>query len=164
MGLTNIIAMIPFCRTLKEADNVLAVMAENGLTRGENGLKFYVMAEIPSNIILAADFAKRFDGFSIGSNDLTQLVLGCDRDSDLLSEIFDERDPAVKAMISQLIKTAHENDTPVGICGQAPSDYPDFVEFLVKEGIDSISLTPDSALKARQNVAEVEANLFLKAK
>jgi pyruvate,water dikinase len=156
MGLTNIVVMIPFCRTLEEADNVLAVMAENGLTRGAKGLRIYVMAEIPSNIILAADFAERFDGFSIGSNDLTQLVLGCDRDSDLLSHLFDERNPAVKSMIAQLIKTAHAHNTPVGICGQAPSDYPDFVEFLVEQGIDSISLTPDTALRARQNVARAE--------
>lgn len=156
MGLTNIVVMIPFCRTLEEADNVLAVMAENGLARGRNGLSIYVMAEIPSNIILAADFAGRFDGFSIGSNDLTQLVLGCDRDSDLLAHLFDERNPAVKSMIAQLIKTAHAHNTPVGICGQAPSDYPDFVEFLVEQGIDSISLMPDSSLRARKNVADAE--------
>jgi pyruvate,water dikinase len=134
MGLTNIIVMIPFCRTVEEADSVLKVMEENGLKRGERSLKIYVMAEIPSNIILAKEFSERFDGFSIGSNDLTQLVLGCDRDSDRLAHLFDERNPAVKAMISQLIKTAHENDTPVGICGQAPSDYPDFVEFLIAKG------------------------------
>jgi pyruvate, water dikinase len=157
MGLTNIVVMIPFCRTLEEADNVLKVMAENGLARELKGLKIYVMAEIPSNIILAADFAERFDGFSIGSNDLTQLVLGCDRDSSRLSHLFDERNPAVKSMIAQLIKTAHESNTPVGICGQAPSDYPDFVDFLVEQGIDSISLTPDSSLRARQNVADAES-------
>lgn len=157
MGLTNIIVMIPFCRTLEEADSVLKVMEENGLKRGEKKLRIYVMAEIPSNIILAKEFSERFDGFSIGSNDLTQLILGCDRDSDRLSHLFDERNPAVKSMISQLIKTAHENDTPVGICGQAPSDYPDFVEFLIGEGIDSVSLTPDSALRARKNVAQAES-------
>jgi pyruvate,water dikinase len=156
MGLTNIIVMIPFCRTLEEAYKVLEVMDQNGLTRGKDDLKIYIMAEIPSNIILAREFSQRFDGFSIGSNDLTQLVLGCDRDSDLLAHLFDERNPAVKAMISQLIKTAHENDTTVGICGQAPSDYPDFVKFLVEEGIDSISLTPDSMLRAKQNVADAE--------
>ena len=157
MGLTNIIVMIPFCRTLEEAYQVIEVMAANGLKRGKDDLKIYIMAEIPSNIILAHQFAQRFDGFSIGSNDLTQLALGCDRDSDLLSHLFDERNPAVKALISQLIKTAHENNTPVGICGQAPSDYPDFVEFLVNEGIDSISLTPDSMLRAKKNVADAEA-------
>ncbi len=160
MGLTNIVVMIPFCRTLEEADNVLKVMAENGLARASKGLKIYVMAEIPSNIIVAADFAKRFDGFSIGSNDLTQLVLGCDRDSDRLSHLFDERNPAVKSMIAQLIKTAHQTNTPVGICGQAPSDYPDYVEFLVEQGIDSISLTPDSAIRARQNVADAESRIL----
>ncbi|MGJ8723268.1 MAG: phosphoenolpyruvate synthase [Roseibacillus sp.] len=157
MGFTNIIVMIPFCRTLEEAYQVRSLMAENGLKRGRDDLKIYIMAEIPSNIILAREFCERFDGFSIGSNDLTQLVLGCDRDSARLSHIFDERDPAVKSMIAQLIKTAHEHHTPVGICGQAPSDYPEFVEFLVEQGIDSISLTPDSVLKARQNMAKAEA-------
>jgi pyruvate, water dikinase len=115
------------------------------------------MAEIPSNIILTADFAKRFDGFSIIPNNLTHLVLGCDRDSDLLSHLFDERNPAVKSMIAQLIKIAHAHNTPVGICGKAPSDYPDFVKFLVEQGIDSISLTPDTALRTRQNVAEANS-------
>ena len=162
MGLTNIIVMIPFCRTLEEAYKILEVMDQNGLTRGKDDLKIYIMAEIPSNIILAREFSQRFDGFSIGSNDLTQLVLGCDRDSDLLAHLFDERNPAVKAMISQLIETAHKNNTPVGICGQAPSDYPDFVKFLVEEGIDSISLTPDSMLRAKQHVADAESLLTLK--
>ena len=164
MGLINIIVMIPFCRTVEEADSVLGVMAENGLIRGARDLKIYVMAEIPSNIILAAEFSKRFDGFSIGSNDLTQLVLGCDRDSDRLSHLFDERNPAVKSMIAQLIKTAHAHNTPVGICGQAPSDYPDFVEFLIEQGIDSISLTPDSALRVRQNVSDAESRISPAAK
>lgn len=156
IGLSNIVIMIPFCRTLQEADQVLKVMSEYGLTRGEKGLKIYVMAEIPSNIICAAEFSERFDGFSIGSNDLTQLTLGCDRDSDLLTHIFDERNPAVTRSIAQLIRTAHDNNTPVGICGQAPSDYPEFVKFLVEENIDSISLTPDSLLEARKNVAKAE--------
>lgn len=159
MGLDNIVVMIPFCRTVEEADKVIEVMAGKGLIRGQQALKLYVMAEIPSNIILAEEFSKRFDGFSIGSNDLTQLTLGCDRDSDLLAHLFDERNPAVKSLISQLIKVAHENNTNVGICGQAPSDYPDFVEFLVQAGIDSISVTPDSALQTRQNIADAEAAL-----
>ena len=135
--------MVPFCRILEEADRVLEIMSQNGLSRGENGLEVYVMAEIPSNVILAADFAERFDGFSIGSNDLTQLVLGVDRDSDKLRHVFDERNPAVKSMIVSLIETAHAKGRKVGICGQAPSDYPDFAAFLLEAGIDSISLTPD---------------------
>jgi len=144
MGLTNVIVMIPFCRTLKEADHSLAVLAENGLKRGEKKLQVYVMAEIPSNILLAKEFADRFDGFSIGSNDLTQLILGIDRDSEELSSLFDERNPAVKKMIVDLIHTAHRKKRRVGICGQAPSDYPEFAAFLIKQGIDSISLNPDS--------------------
>ncbi len=144
MGFKNVIVMIPFCRTLKEADDVLRVLAENGLKRGVKGLQVYVMAEIPSNIILADEFADRFDGFSIGSNDLTQLTLGIDRDSEELSSLFDERDPSVKKLIVELIKVAHQKKRKVGICGQAPSDYPEFARFLVKEGIDSISLNPDS--------------------
>lgn len=146
MGLTNVLPMIPFCRTLEEADRVLEVMAENGLKRGEDGLEMYVMAEIPSNIILAEEFADRFDGFSIGSNDLTQLVLGVDRDSAELAPLFDERNAAVKKMIRELIHSAHKKGRKVGICGQAPSDYPDFAAFLVNEGIDSISLNPDSII------------------
>lgn len=156
IGLINLIVMIPFCRTIKEADNVINVMADNGLVRGENGLQIYVMAEIPSNIILAEDFAKRFDGFSIGSNDLTQLVLGIDRDSAKLKELFDERNDAVKKMIESLIKTAHEQNTKIGICGQAPSDYPEFAEFLVESGIDSISLNPDSVIDVKKRIAEIE--------
>jgi pyruvate, water dikinase len=159
IGLTNVIIMIPFCRTLQEADRVLEVLAENGLKRGEGELEIYVMAEIPSNILLATDFAERFDGFSIGSNDLTQLVLGVDRDSGDLAAIFDERNEAVKKMIRELINTAHEAGSKVGICGQAPSDYPDFAAFLVEAGIDSISLNPDSVLLVKQRVAEVEGLL-----
>lgn len=156
IGLRNIVLMIPFCRTLEEADRVLKVMAENGLVRGEEGLEIYVMAEIPSNVILAKEFAERFDGFSIGSNDLTQLVLGVDRDSAQLSSLFDERNPAVTRMIENLILAARASGRKVGICGQAPSDYPDFAEFLVKAGIDSISLNPDSVVPVLRRVAEVE--------
>lgn len=156
IGLSNVVVMIPFCRTIGEADQVLDVMALNGLTRGENGLKVYVMAEIPSNVILAQDFAKRFDGFSIGSNDLTQLVLGVDRDSGELAGLFDERNEAIKTMIRMLLENAHAVGCPVGICGQAPSDYPDFAAFLVEYGIDSISLNPDSVLTVIRRVAEQE--------
>ncbi len=156
IGLDNVIVMVPFCRTLKEADRVLETMAKHGLRRGENGLGIYVMAEIPSNIILATHFAKRFDGFSIGSNDLTQLTLGVDRDSALLAELFDERDEAVKILVANLIVKAHKAGRKVGICGQAPSDYPEFAAFLVEAGIDSISLNPDSVIKIKQIVAEAE--------
>jgi pyruvate,water dikinase len=156
IGLDNVIAMVPFCRTLKEADRVLETMAEHGLRRDENGLEIYVMAEIPSNVILATQFAERFDGFSIGSNDLTQLTLGVDRDSALLAEIFDERDEAVKTLVADLIAKAHKAKRKVGICGQAPSDYPEFAHFLVEAGIDSISLNPDSVIKILQIVAEAE--------
>lgn len=157
LGLTNIIIMIPFCRTPEEADKVLDVMADNGLVRGENGLEVYVMAEIPANITLAAEFANRFDGFSIGSNDLTQLMLGVDRDSDRLSVLFDERHEAVKRTIANLIDVAHEQNCKVGLCGQAPSDYPEFARFLVKSGIDSISVNPDSFVAVKQQVANAEA-------
>ena len=156
MGFDNIIVMIPFCRTPSEADKVLAVMAEAGLTRGENDLQVYVMCEIPSNIILASQFAQRFDGFSIGSNDLTQLVLGIDRDSAELKPLFDARDEAVKIMIAQVIQVAHQYHCKVGICGQAPSDHPEFAEFLVESGIDSISLNPDSVAKACIHIAKAE--------
>ena len=157
IGLDNVVVMIPFCRTVEEADRVLATMAEHGLVRGERGLQVYVMAEIPSNVILAEEFAKRFDGFSIGSNDLTQLVLGVDRDSEPLAPLFDERNPAVKWMIRHLIEVARRTRTKVGICGQAPSDHPDFAAFLVECGIDSISVIPDSVIDVRRRVAESEA-------
>lgn len=157
IGMNNIIIMIPFCRTLKEADRVLEVLAENGLKRGEDELQVYVMCEIPSNVELAEKFSERFDGFSIGSNDLTQLVLGVDRDSSDLKDLFDEQDEAVKRMIQRLIKTAHEAGRKVGICGQAPSDHPDFAAFLVEAGIDSISLNPDSVVQVKRRLAEVEA-------
>lgn len=156
MGFKNIIIMIPFCRTIEEADRVLKTMEEFGLKRGETDLKIFMMCEIPSNIVLASEFAERFDGFSIGSNDLTQLVLGIDRDSEELQEMFDERNPAVEKMISMLIEKAHEKDVKVGICGQGPSDHPEFAEFLVKEGIDSISLNPDSVVEIIRRIAEIE--------
>jgi len=157
MGFTNVLVMIPFCRTLGEADKVLEVMAENGLKRGEDGLQVYVMCEIPANVILAKEFAKRFDGFSIGSNDLTQLTLGVDRDSADLAALFDEQNAAVKWMIETVISRAHESDTKVGLCGQAPSNHPEFAQFLVRCGIDSISVTPDSFIAVKRNVAEAEA-------
>ena len=157
IGFDNVIIMIPFCRTLTEADKVIEILAENGLKRGENGLQVYVMAEIPSNIMLADKFCERFDGFSIGSNDLTQLVLGVDRDSAELSHLFDERNLAVKRAIRHLINTAKQKGRKVGICGQAPSDYPDFAAFLVEAGIDSMSLNPDSVVKVKRRVAEAEA-------
>ena len=156
IGLDNVVVMVPFCRTPDEADKVLAVMAGNGLRRGEADLQLYVMCEIPSNVILAEEFAKRFDGFSVGSNDLTQLILGVDRDSSELASLFDERDEAVKSMIRDVIHKAHACGTKVGICGQAPSNYPDFAAFLVAEGIDSISLNPDSFVTTVKRVAEAE--------
>ncbi len=157
IGLNNVAVMIPFCRTLDEADKVLRVLADFGLVRGENGLQVWVMCEIPSNVILAEQFAERFDGFSIGSNDLTQLILGVDRDSAALSELFDERDNAVKQSIADLIQRAHAVNTPVSICGQAPSDYPSFAEFLVANGIDSISLNPDSVIDMIHHIAATES-------
>nr|MBP9699548.1 phosphoenolpyruvate synthase [Elusimicrobiota bacterium] len=153
MGLTNVVIMVPFCRTVEEADKVLAEMAKNGLKRGEGGLEVYVMCEIPSNVILTEDFADRFDGFSIGSNDLTQLTLGVDRDSGTLASLFSERNPAVMRLIEDVIRRAHAKGRKVGICGQAPSDHPDFAEFLVKAGIDSISLNPDSVVGVIRRLA-----------
>jgi len=144
MGLKNVKVMIPFCRTLKEGRLVLDEMKKNGLERGQSDLEVLVMAEIPNNVVLADEFSELFDAFSIGSNDLTQLVLGVDRDSQILAEVFDEQDPGVKRMIASLIERAHKAGRKVGICGQAPSDHPDFAKFLVDAGIDSISLTPDS--------------------
>jgi len=157
IGLENVLAMIPFCRTVDEADRVLAVMENNGLKRGQRNLEVYVMCEIPSNVLLAEEFAQRFDGFSIGSNDLTQLTLGVDRDSEELKALFDERNDAVKEMIRMVIQKAHKANRTVGICGQAPSDYPEFAEFLVREGIDSISLNPDSVVEIIQRVSKIEA-------
>ncbi|TRD11624.1 phosphoenolpyruvate synthase [Erythrobacter insulae] len=156
LGFDNAAVMIPFCRTIGEADLVLEEMARNGLERGQNNLEVLVMCEVPSNVVLAGQFASRFDGFSIGSNDLTQLVLGIDRDSELLADQFDARDPAVKWMIAHVIAEAHANGTAVGLCGQAPSDHPDFAEFLVECGIDSISVTPDSFIAVKEHVAGAE--------
>ncbi len=158
IGFSNVIVMIPFCRTPDEADRVLAVMAANGLVRGENGLQVYMMCEVPSNVVLAEKFAPKFDGFSIGSNDLTQLVLGVDRDSEQLAALFDERDEAVTAMISEAIRKAHAAGIKIGICGQGPSNHPDFAAFLVGQGIDSISLNPDSYLKTVRVIADVEGS------
>ncbi|HKL61750.1 MAG TPA: putative PEP-binding protein, partial [Woeseiaceae bacterium] len=157
IGLDNVVVMVPFCRTPEEGDRVLETMAEHGLARGRDGLSVYVMCEIPSNVVMAGEFAERFDGFSVGSNDLTQLVLGVDRDSDRLAHLFDERSPAVTRMIDALIREAHENGLPVGLCGQAPSDHPDFARFLVEAGIDSISVTPDVFLEVKQRVADAES-------
>ncbi|GGE61842.1 phosphoenolpyruvate synthase [Actibacterium pelagium] len=156
LGFDNVRLMIPFCRTPEEADRVLEVMKDEGLERGKNGLQIYVMCEVPSNVILAEEFAKRFDGFSIGSNDLTQLTLGIDRDSDKLAPIFDERHAAVVWMIQTVIKTAHECGRKVGLCGQAPSNYPEFARVLVDAGIDTVSVTPDSFLKVKAQVAAAE--------
>jgi pyruvate,water dikinase len=156
MGLTNVIPMIPFCRTPDEGRKVIAEMEKNGLKQGENGLQIYVMCELPSNVILADEFSQVFDGFSIGSNDLTQLTLGLDRDSSLVAHLFDERNEGVKRMVKMAIETAKKNGRKIGICGQAPSDYPEFAEFLVELGIDSISLNPDSVLKTVLRIAEVE--------
>jgi pyruvate,water dikinase len=159
MGLTNLKLMVPFCRTVEEGRKVLAEMARHGLKRGENGLEIYVMCEIPSNVILADAFADIFDGFSIGSNDLTQLVLGVDRDSEIVAHIFDERDAAVKTMIAHVIQAAKAKGRKIGICGQAPSDYPEFAQFLVEQGIDSISLNPDAVVKTWLAIADMEQQL-----
>lgn len=159
MGLSNLQVMIPFCRTPEEGRKVLDEMAKNGLVKGENGLNVWVMAEVPSNILLVDEFAEIFDGFSIGSNDLTQLTLGLDRDSKIIAHIGNENNPAVHRLISDLIKRAHEKGKKVGICGQGPSDFPELAEFLVREGIDSISLNPDTVLKMAIKVKEVESSL-----
>ena len=156
MGLTNVIPMIPFCRTPDEGKRVIAEMAKHGLERGVNGLEVYVMCELPSNVIMAEEFSQVFDGFSIGSNDLTQLTLGLDRDSALVAHLFDERNEGVKRMVQMAIATAKKNHRKIGICGQAPSDYPEFAKFLVEQGIDSISLNPDSVLKTLLVVADAE--------
>jgi len=161
MGLANVKPMIPFCRTPEEGRKVVKTMEEFGLKQGENNLEIYVMCEIPSNVVVADQFADIFDGFSIGSNDLTQLTLGLDRDSDLVAHIFDERQDAVKRLVSQVIETAHKHQPrrKVGICGQAPSDFPEFAEFLVECGIDSISLNPDTVIKTKLKIAETEKRL-----
>lgn len=156
MGLRNLKLMIPFCRTVEEGRKVQDEMAKYGLVRGQDGLEIYVMCEIPSNVILADQFAEIFDGFSIGSNDLTQLTLGVDRDSEIVAHVFDENNEAVKRLISSVIQTAKSKGVKIGICGQAPSDYPEFAAFLVKEGIDSMSLTPDAIVKTTMQVLELE--------
>ncbi len=159
MGLSNVTVMIPFCRTVEELQKVYAVMKKYGLERGKDGLKIFLMAELPSNILMAEEFAEHIDGFSIGSNDLTQLTLGLDRDSSLVAHIYDERNPAVKRSISNLLEVAKRTKTKVGICGQGPSDYPDFAQFLVEEGIDTISVTPDSMLKTIKAIHQIEHDL-----
>jgi pyruvate,water dikinase len=156
MGLTNVKVMIPFCRTVEEGRKVIALMEEYGLRRDDNKLEIYVMAEIPSNVLLADEFAEIFDGFSIGSNDLTQLTLGIDRDSTLVAGLFSEQDKAARKMISNAIIGAHEAGSKIGLCGQAPSDYPEFTAFLVELGIDSISFNPDALLKGIVNINEAE--------
>jgi len=159
MGFDNVILMIPFCRRVQEGRKVLDTMAKYGLRRGENGLKIYVMCEIPNNVIQIDAFSEIFDGFSIGSNDLTQLTLGVDRDSEIVAFDYDERDSGVMKMIELAVEGAKRNQRHSGICGQAPSDYPEVAEFLVKLGIDSISLNPDSVLKTIQDVVKLEAKL-----
>lgn len=159
MGFTNVKLMIPFCRTVEEGKKVVDLMASYGLQRGENGLEIFVMAEIPSNVILADEFAEVFDGFSIGSNDLTQLTLGIDRDSAVISGLFDEHDPAVKYMIEKVIRSARACSVKIGLCGQAPSDDPGFASFLIECGIDSISFNPDALLKGIENMKKAEGKL-----
>ncbi|MDD3264250.1 MAG: phosphoenolpyruvate synthase, partial [Candidatus Nanoarchaeia archaeon] len=160
MGLTNLEVMIPFCRTLEEGKAVLNEMAKNGLIKGENGLKINLMCEIPSNVLLADQFLDLFDGYSIGSNDLTQLTLGVDRDSELVAHVYDERNPAVKSLIAGVINIANEKGKYIGICGQAPSDYEDFAQFLVEAGIQSISLNPDTVIKTTIKINEKEEELY----
>jgi pyruvate,water dikinase len=164
MGLTNVKLMIPFCRTVEEGKKVIGVMQDYGLVQGENGLEIYVMAEIPSNVIQAEDFAEVFDGFSIGSNDLTQLTLGIDRDSAIIADLFSEQNTSAKAMIAMVIQKAKKSGTKIGLCGQAPSDYPDFARFLVEQGIDSISFNPDALIKGIENICAAEAAIATKVK
>lgn len=159
MGLTNVKLMIPFCRTVNEGRRVQEVLAKHGLRRGHNELELYVMCAIPSNVIRAEDFAEIFDGFSIGSNDLTQLTLGVDRDSEIVAPLFDERDPAVMDFIATAIQKAKVSGSKIGICGQAPSDYPEFAQFLVEQGIDSISLNPDAVIKTTLRILEIEQQI-----
>ena len=159
MGLTNVKLMIPFCRTVEEGKKVIAEMEKNSLKRGKNGLQVYVMCEIPSNVILADEFSEIFDGFSIGTNDLTQLTLGLDRDSELVSHVYDERNDAVKALVATVIQKAKANKRKIGICGDAPSTFPEFARFLVECGIDSISLSPDAVIKTTLTILEEEKRL-----
>jgi pyruvate,water dikinase len=160
-GLTNIKVMIPFCRSPEEAEKVLTEMKLHGLIRGENGLEVYVMSELPSNVLRAEDFGRIFDGFSIGSNDLTQMTLGVDRDSSVISHLFNERDPSMLKMLTMAIEGAQKSRRPIGICGQAPSDYPEIAEFLVQKGIHSVSVTPDAVLKTIHIVLEAEKKLAI---
>jgi pyruvate,water dikinase len=159
MGLVNVIPMIPFCRRVAEAERVLAAMAAEGLARGRNGLQVYCMCEIPNNVVLIDEFSRLFDGFSIGSNDLTQLVLGVDRDSETVAFDFDERDPGVLEMLRQAVEGARRNGRHSGICGQAPSDFPEVAEYLVRLGIESISLNPDTVVRTTLRILEAEAAL-----
>jgi pyruvate,water dikinase len=156
MGLTNVKIMVPFCRTLEEARLVGEELARHGLKRHENGLELYMMVEIPSNVVLLPEFAEYFDGFSIGSNDLTQLTLGVDRDSEIVAHVFDERDKAVRMLVAQAIQHARRLGRKIGLCGQAPSDYPEFATFLVECGIDSMSLNPDAVLPTTRVVVDAE--------
>jgi len=163
MGFSNIKLMIPFCRTVEEGRKVLQTMQEFGLKQGENALEVYMMIEIPSNVLMADQFAEIFDGFSIGSNDLTQFTLGIDRDSELIRDLFDEQNEAVKSMISQVIKSAIQQRMKIGLCGQAPSDFPEFASFLVEQGISSISFTPDSLIKGIENILLAEQKQMQRA-
>jgi pyruvate,water dikinase len=158
-GLDNIMVMVPFCRTIEEGSKVLKILNDNGLRSGEHDLKIYVMCEIPSNVILAEKFLEIFDGFSIGSNDLTQLALGLDRDNSEIAHIANEKNEAIKELIEEAIKVCQNNNKYIGICGQGPSDFPDFAEFLVEKGIDSMSLNPDAVLKTRIAIANLEKKL-----
>jgi len=160
MGLTNVVVMIPFCRTVEEGRQVIEAMRTHGLAQGENGLQVYAMCELPSNVVLAREFLEVFDGYSIGSNDLTQLTLGLDRDSATVARLFDENNPAVRRLIADAITAAHRARKPIGICGQAPSDFPEFAEWLTEQGIDSISLNPDTAIKTALSIARAEARLL----
>jgi pyruvate,water dikinase len=159
MGLTNVKAMIPFCRTVEEGEKVIKLMQDHGLKQGERGLEIYAMCELPANVVFADEFLRIFDGYSIGSNDLTQLALGLDRDSEMVSHLFDERNGAVEKMIAQAIEAAHRAGKKIGICGQAPSDYPEFARFLVERGITSISLNPDTVIQTTSIILNAEAQL-----
>jgi len=163
MGIVNVKAMVPFCRNLEEADKVLAIMTEQGLVRGQNDFEVYMMVEIPSNVILAEQFADKFDGFSIGSNDLTQLTLGVDRDSNIVNHVYNENDEAVKELVRRTIEVGKRKKIKVGLCGQAPTDSPEFAEFLIKEGIDSMSLSPDTVVKTTIMANELEGGKLKKA-
>ena len=163
MGLTNIKPMIPFCRTVEEGEKVIALMGEYGLVQGENDLEIYAMCELPANVVFADEFLQVFDGYSIGSNDLTQLALGLDRDSEMVAHLFDERNGAVEKMVAIAIEAAIRNGKKIGICGQAPSDYPEFAEFLVQRGINSISLNPDTVIQTTHHILATEKALKQKA-